>query len=87
MQTQNVKDKVGMAGKQKTQHTKTHKSKHALIPITHTLVKFSVASSGHVWLITTINTSNVITLDLFDLVHGNVPSEWNLTHTQVKDNH
>lgn len=46
--------------------------------MTYTLIKLSVTSPGHGWVVTTIDLSNVITLDVGYLVHGQVAGKWYL---------
>lgn len=45
---------------------------------THTLVKLPVTSAGHGWVITAVHLSNVVALDVGDLVHGQVAGKGHL---------
>lgn len=45
---------------------------------TYTLVKLSVAAACHGWVVTAIDLSDVIALDVCDLVHGQVSCKGNL---------
>lgn len=46
--------------------------------MTHTLVKLSVASAGHGWVITAVDLSDVVALDVGYLVHRQVAGEGHL---------
>lgn len=46
--------------------------------VTHALVKLSVASAGHGWVVTTIDLCNMVALDVGDFVHGEVAGKGNL---------
>lgn len=39
------------------------------VSVTHTLVKLSVASTGHGWVVTTIDLGNVVALDVSYFIH------------------
>lgn len=49
------------------------------LEVTHALVKLSVASASHGWVITTVHLGNVVALNVGDLVHGQVSSKGHLT--------
>lgn len=54
------------------------RSEHTHTRVTHTLVKLPVASAGHCWVITAVDLSNVVALDVGDLVHGHVAGKGHL---------
>lgn len=54
--------------------------------MTHTLVKLSVASAGHGWVIAAVHFGNVVALYVSYLVHGQITGKRHLTREQVKDN-
>lgn len=47
--------------------------------MTHTLVKLSVASAGHGWVITAVHFGDVVALYVGYLVHGQVAGKGHLT--------
>lgn len=51
---------------------------HDLKEITDTLVKLSVASTGHGWVVPTVDFGNVISLDVGYFVHCQVASKGHL---------
>lgn len=55
--------------------------------MTHTLVKLSVASAGHGWVVTAINLSNVVALDVGYLVHCQVAGKGDLKGGQGQGQH
>lgn len=46
--------------------------------MTHTLVELSVASTGHGWVVAAVDLSDVVALDVGDLVHGQVAGKGHL---------
>lgn len=49
---------------------------------THTLVKLSVSAKGHSWLVTSIHSVNVVSFNLFYLIHSNITSKGYLINGQ-----
>jgi hypothetical protein len=49
---------------------------------THTLIELSESSSRHGGVVSPVDLSNVVALDVGHLVHGKIASEWNLTQGQ-----
>ena len=46
---------------------------------TYTLVKFSVSSSCHGWIVPSIYLGNMISFNFVNLIHGNISCKWYLT--------
>ena len=51
---------------------------------THTLVELAISAMSHPGLVSAVDSVNVITLDLFDLVHGHIASKRNLRECYMK---
>lgn len=54
---------------------------------THALVKLSVASAGHGWVIAAVDLSDVVALDVGDLVHGQVAGKGHLKECGSRTTH
>lgn len=52
--------------------------------MTHALVKLSVATTGHGWVVTAVDFGDMVTLYVGNLVHGQVSRKGHLTR-QVKE--
>lgn len=60
------------------------RSEWVCLRMTHTLVKLSVASAGHGWVITAVHFGDVVALYVGYLVHGQVSGKGHLTEDRSR---